>query len=152
MSRNLTIAVTASLLALFTTLILAGAGADTRIADAAMNRDRDAVRSLIKQAVDVNTSQGDGMTALHWAALNGDVEIAQVLINAGANVKATTRLGGYAPLFMAAKAGFPKMVDLLLKSGSDAKAPAIDGITSLMMAASAGSAETIHFCRCRSRR
>src|SRR5262245_39889276 len=143
MTRNLAIAVTASLLALFTTLLLAGAGADTRMADAAMNRDRDAVRSLIKQAVDVNTSQGDGMTALHWAALNGDVEIAQVLLNAGANVRATTRLGAYTPLFMAAKAGFPKMVDLLLKSGADAKAPAIDGITSLMMAASAGSAETI---------
>ena len=38
------------------------------VADAAMNGDRDAVKALLKQAADVNGAQGDGMTALHWAA------------------------------------------------------------------------------------
>ena len=46
------------------------------VADAAMKRDKDAVRALLKDGADVNAAQGDGMTALHWAALNGDVELA----------------------------------------------------------------------------
>ncbi len=129
--------------ALFTTLMLSGTASDTRVADAAMQRDLSVVRSLLKQAADVNTSQGDGMTALHWAALNGDLEIAEILIQAGANVKATTRLGGYTPLFMAAKSGFPDLVRVLVTAGANPKSPALDGITPLMMAASSNSAEAV---------
>ena len=36
------------------------------------------------RACDVNAAQGDGMTALHWAAMKGDAELAQMLIYAGA--------------------------------------------------------------------
>jgi len=45
---------------------LAAAGGDTRLADAAMQGDVAAVRSLLQQKADVNGAQGDGMTALHW--------------------------------------------------------------------------------------
>ena len=38
---------------------------DTRVADAAMDGNKELLRSLVKQAADVNSSQGDGMTALH---------------------------------------------------------------------------------------
>jgi len=144
MRKNVVAFLSASVLAILgTTLIIFAASGDTRIADAAMKRDKDAVRSLIKQAADVNTSQGDGMTALHWAALNGDAELAQMLVYAGANVKATTRLGGYSPLFMAAKAGVAPVVDVLLKAGASPKTPALDGITPLMMAASSGNADAV---------
>src|SRR5207342_2267227 len=91
------------------------------VADAAMKGNKEAVRSLIKQAADVNAAQGDGMTALHWAALNGDVEIAKMLLYAGANLKATTRLGAYTPLSMAAKAGSSAIVAEMLKAGADPK-------------------------------
>src|SRR5438552_4462240 len=104
---------------------MAAAAGDTRVADAAMKGDKDAVRSLIKQAVDVNAAQGDGMTALHWAALNGDAELAQLLLYAGANVQSTTRLGGYSPLFMAAKSGQAPLIDVLLSSGSNPHATAV---------------------------
>jgi ankyrin repeat protein len=130
---------------LFTTVMFRGAIGDTRIADAAMQNDLQTVRSLIKQAIDVNSAQGDGMSALHWAALNGNAEIADLLIHAGANVRATTRLGAYTPLFMAAKAGYSTLVDILLKAGADPKTPAMDGITPLMMAASSGSVESLEF-------
>src|SRR5215470_12277277 len=90
------------------------AATDTRMADAAMKNDTETVRSLIKQAVDVNAAQGDGMTALHYAALNGNLEMARMLISAGANLKAATRLGSYSPLFMAAKNGNATVVDALL--------------------------------------
>ena len=123
-----------------TGLIVAAAN-DSRVADAAMSKDRDTVKTLLKQAVDVNAAQGDGMTALHWAALNGDAELAQVLVYAGANVKATTRLGGYTPLYMAAKSGSSSVIDVLLKAGSDPKAGAIAGLTPLHMAAGSGNVE-----------
>jgi hypothetical protein len=67
--------------------------AESPVADAAARGDRETVKSLLKQAADVNAAQGDGMTALHWAAMNGDAELAQMLIFAGANVRATTRRG-----------------------------------------------------------
>ena len=39
--------------------------------------DRDAVKSLLKDGADVNAPQGDGMTALHWAAERGDPELTE---------------------------------------------------------------------------
>ena len=68
-------------------------GAD--VADAAKARDAAAVKALLKNGADVNAAQGDGMTALHWAASNGDAALTQMLLSAGANIRATTRLGGY---------------------------------------------------------
>ncbi len=116
---------------------------DTRVVEAAMRNDLEAVRSLLRQAADANSSQGDGMTALHWAAMNGNPEMAQLLIYAGATVKSTTRIGSYTPLYLAAQYGKANVVDVLLKAGADAKAPAIGGVTPLMMAASSGDADTV---------
>jgi uncharacterized protein len=122
--------------------MLASAG-DTRVADAAMQNDLEAVRALLKQAVDANSSQGDGMTALHWAAMNGNAEMAQLLIYAGATIKPATRLGSYTPLYLAAQRGNAKVAEVLLKAGADAKGVTLGGVTPLMMAASSGDTETI---------
>ena len=95
-------------------LLRLSAAAPAPVADAAMSRDREAVKTLLKSGADVNAAQGDGMTALHWAARNGDAELAQMLLFAGANVKATTRLGGYTPLMMAAEQGHATVIAALL--------------------------------------
>ena len=113
------------------------------IADAAMNGDTDAVRALLKKGVDVNEAQGDGTTALHWAAMKGNAELAQMLIFAGANLRATTRLGGYTPLYLAAKGGTAAVVAALLAAGADPKATTTNGTTPLMIAAAAGDTKTI---------
>ena len=42
------------------------------IPDAAMTGDRAAITTLLKQGADVNATQGDAVTALHWAARLGD--------------------------------------------------------------------------------
>ena len=63
--------------ALSLTLLLgawSGPTTDAPVADAAMRGDTAQVRALIKQGADVNASQGDGMTALHWAASRGDAD------------------------------------------------------------------------------
>ena len=106
--------------------------------DAAMNGNREAVRALLKDGADVNTTQADGMTALHWAAQKGDVELAKMLLYASANLKATTRIGGYTPLLIASKNGDAAMIDTLTQAGADADAPTMNGTTPLMLAAAAG--------------
>jgi uncharacterized protein len=123
-------------------LVLAATG-DTRVADAAQRGDQQAVRALVKQAADVNAAQGDGMTALHWAASHGDAEMAQVLLAAGARAKVTTRLGGITPLLLAAQSGSGRLIDLLLVAGAEVDAATSLGVTPMMMAASSGSREAI---------
>src|ERR1700730_12851035 len=105
------------------------------VADAAMRGNKDEVRELLKQAADVNAAQGDGMTALHWAAMNFDADLVQTLLYAGANVKATQRIGAYTPLILAARPGNAAAVDPLLRAGADVNGPPSNGTTPLMLAA-----------------
>jgi uncharacterized protein len=119
------------------------AGSETRLADAAMAGDRETVHSLLKQNVDVNAAQGDGSTALHWAAFQDDIEMAQWLIRAGANVKAATRINGMTPLFLACRNGSSRMVEILLQAGADANQPDTLGTTPLMIAAAAGNPDAV---------
>jgi ankyrin repeat protein len=123
--------------------VLLNAAASSPVADAAERGDKAAVRALIKQAADINAAQGDGMTALHWAAMNGDVELAQMLIYAGANVKATTRIGAYTALYIASQQGHAPVIEALTKAGADAKAGTTNGTTPLMAAAQAGKVDAV---------
>jgi len=96
--------------------VLAGrAGAAVSpLADAAERNDTTAVRELLRGGADANDAQGDGMTALHWAAEHGNLELARMLLVAGANANAGTRLGGYTPLHLASRNGHPDIVAALL--------------------------------------
>ena len=120
-----------------------GAQSTAQVADAAMGGDKAAVKTLLQQGSDVNAAQGDGMTALHWAAMKGDAELVQMLIYAGANVKATTRLGGNTPLVVAARNGHAAVVQALLKAGADPKTATSSGTTPLMLASASGSVEAV---------
>jgi uncharacterized protein len=113
------------------------------VAEAAMQRNAAAVRALLKEGADVNGAQGDGMTALHWAAANGDTETARMLIAAGANLRAMTRINGYTPLFLASREGNAAIVGALLDAGASAKTASTTGSTPLMLAAASGNTETI---------
>ena len=62
------------------------------------------------------------MTALHWAAMKNDADLAQTLLYAGANVRATTRIGGYTPLILAAQNGNAAVMAPLVKAGADVNA------------------------------
>jgi uncharacterized protein len=119
------------------------AAARAPIADAAERRDAAAIRTLLKQGADVGAAQPDGTTALHWAALHGDAALASMLLVAGANVRATTRLGGYTPLHLASQTANAALITILLDGGADVKAPTSTGATSLMLAARVGSVESV---------
>ena len=113
------------------------------VAAAAMRKDAAAVRALVKDGKDVNAAQGDGMTALHWAAMNGDADLTSTLLYAGANVRATTRLGGYTALHLAAQAGHAAALGRLIAGGANAGAPTSTGATPLMLAAASGAAGAV---------
>lgn len=122
--------------------VFAAAG-DALVADAVQRGNKDALRALIQQKVDVNAPQGDGMTALHWAAFNEDLDAAKLLIQSGANLMATTRVGALTPLAMACANGNAAIIEALLESGADAKGVTADGSTLLMRAAVSGHADAV---------
>ncbi len=129
-------------------LLLATAGitappGSAPVADAARMGDLASVRTLLAEGEDANAAHGDGMSALHWAAQRGDVELARTLTQAGAAVGATTRIGDYTPLHVATEAGQAEVVELLLQAGADASARSANGTTPLHLAASAGSVQAI---------
>ncbi len=113
------------------------------VADAAMAKDVATVKKLLKEGGDVNAAQGDGMTALHWAALHGDAELASMLLYAGANVGAKTRIGGYTPLHLAAQIGNAAVIAPLIAAGASVSAATTTGATALMQASHAGSTDSV---------
>ena len=129
---------------LLMTSLLGAAPASSPVADAAMRGDRDAVRGLLKQGADASAAQGDGMTPLHWAADRGDLAITEMLVYAGANVAAVTRIGQYTPLHLASKGGSVQVVQALVKAGADVKARTNrSGVTPLHLAAASGGADIV---------
>lgn len=129
--------------ALVMSVVLVSAQSTAPVADAARAGDLDTVRALLKKGEDVNAAMGDGMTALHWAARRGDAEMVRMLLYAGANPKATTRLGGYTPLVLASQVGSADVIELLLSAGADAKVATTNGTTALMFAAMSGNADAV---------
>ncbi|MCC7123990.1 MAG: ankyrin repeat domain-containing protein [Acidobacteria bacterium] len=131
--------------ALLATCVAAGlhASDDVTVAEAARSGDVEAVRALLKKGEDVNEAQGDGMTALHWAAQAGRADLVQMLLAAGANAKATTRLGGYMPLHLASQGGHAATVAALIAAGAAVDERTATGASPLMFAARAGSTDTV---------
>ena len=129
---------------ILTLLVSAATPPDSPVADAAMRGDHGSVRGLLQQGADVNAAQGDGMTALHWAADRGDLGMARMLVYAGAGLDAVTRMAEYTPLHLASRAGHGAVVRALLEAGSDPAAlTASGGATPLHLAAAAGDPESV---------
>ena len=124
-------------------LLASAADAASTVADAAKRGDRDAVRAALARKADVNEPQVDGSTALHWAVERDDLEMADLLIRAGARVTTATR-EGVTPLQLAAINGSAPMLTRLLKAGADPNAPLTAASdTALMMAARTGRVDAI---------
>src|SRR5579884_1290608 len=112
------------------------------IADALMRGDRAEARRLIDQHSDVNASQADGATALHWAVFQSDKEMVDLLLRAGANPKVANREGS-TPLWLASINGDAATIELLLKAGADANEKLPLGRSPLMAAARTGNVDAV---------
>jgi len=124
-------------------LTLSARAAGPSVADAAMRGDRADVLALIKQGADVNATQGDGVTALHWAARQGDADLVAALVAAGAKARVETRFGAYTPLHLAAERGSAPIVKALVSAGATVDAKTSTGATPLMLAAASGDTGAI---------
>jgi ankyrin repeat protein len=99
----------------------AGAG-DTAVLDAARIGNWDSVRTLVSKGLtreSINTADIDGTRPLHWAVRADELGTARLLLRAGADPNAQTRLGVTA-LYLAAQNGNADMVKALLAAGADA--------------------------------
>lgn len=118
---------------------------DSPLADAVMRGDSAGLRLLLTQGADVNEVQGDGMTALHWAASRGNLVATRMLVSAGARVDAVTRNANYTPLHLAAQNGRADAVKALLAAGANVNATTSSGgASALHFAASSGDAATVN--------
>jgi ankyrin repeat protein len=133
------------LIALVAIASLTVGGAELKLEDAVKAGNRDAVRALLATPAgkpSVNTAEPDGTTPLHWAARADDVDMAKLLVAAGANVNAANRYG-VSPLSLAAGNASGAMVAVLLDAGADARAVVKDGETVLMAAARSGNPDAV---------
>src|SRR3982750_251555 len=124
-------------------MLVHAASEGSKVADAAMQADVATVRSLIASGEDVNGAQGDGMTALHWASRRGETDMVRMLLAAGANVRATTRLGNYTALILASEGGHAAVIEALVGAGADVKVTTAAGVTPLMLASASGQVDAV---------
>ncbi len=110
--------------------------------DAVKAGDLAAVQALTARQADVNATQPDGTTALHWAVERDAPAMVQALIRAGANVKAANRYGA-TPLWLASVNGNSAVIAMLIEAGADANSPSAEGETPLMVAARTGKADAV---------
>ncbi|XP_065160043.1 ankyrin-3-like isoform X3 [Atheta coriaria] len=83
---------------------------------------------------DINTSNSNGLNALHLAAKDGHVDVVQELLKRGAIVDAATKKGNTA-LHIASLAGQEEVVRLLIQNGASINVQSQNGFTPLYMAA-----------------
>src|SRR5262249_30188290 len=116
--------------------------AEQSVVDAARDRDVATIRTLLTRHADVNKPQGDGATALHWAAHWDDGQLAEMLIRAGARPN-TADEHGVTPLALACLNASSTMVKMLLAAGANPNTSTVVGETPLMVAAHTGNVEVI---------
>ncbi|XHG05902.1 hypothetical protein AWENTII_009115 [Aspergillus wentii] len=102
-----------------------------------------AVKLLLGKGADVNLYDEEGMTPLRCAAEIGDVRIAQLLLNAGANVDLKDERHGRTPLSWAAGEGHTAIAQQLLDHGADIHSNDNYGRTPLSWAARLGQPEVV---------
>ena len=115
---------------------------DLRLVQAAADKDRDAVRTLLAKKIDVNAARADGATALLWAAHWDDVEMADLLLRAGAKVDAADDYG-VTPLARACENTSEAMVTRLLTAGANPNTAQKSGLTPLMIASRTGNVNVV---------
>ena len=91
--------------------------ADVDLVRAVKQGDRAAVRALLQKRVDVNATEPDGTTPLHWAVAHNDQELVTLLTKAGANANAANRYG-VTPLLQACETADAPIVEILLNAGA----------------------------------
>jgi ankyrin repeat protein len=115
---------------------------DSPLHEAVVAGDVKRVRVLIADGVDVNIVDGDGSTALHWAAHYDDLESGRELLAAGA-ASATVNQFGVQPIALASENGSVEFLQLLLEAGANPNTALPEGETALMTATRTGRVDAV---------
>lgn len=91
--------------------------------------------------IKVNERSSDGSTALYIASQNGHADVAELLIDHGAEIE--TKFNTYTPLYIASQNNRKKVVDLLLRKGANIETSGGEGSTSLYISAQQGHLEIV---------
>ncbi|CAF2975896.1 unnamed protein product, partial [Rotaria socialis] len=102
------------------------------------------VLEYLRSSIDINTSNANGLNALHLASKEGHVNIVQELLTRAANVNATTKKGNTA-LHIASLAGQEEVVKLLVKYNANINCQSQNGFSPLYMAAQENHIEVVKF-------
>ncbi|XP_047464408.1 ankyrin-3-like isoform X9 [Mugil cephalus] len=99
----------------------------------------------LKNGVDINICNQNGLNALHLASKEGHVEVVAELIKQGANVDAATKQKGNTALHIASLAGQTDVVKELVTHGANVNAQSQNGFTPLYMAAQENHMDVVQF-------
>ncbi len=140
-SRSVAIAL---LVSLFACPHVIAADLTPLLADASENKDWAALGQLLDSKSNINATQPDGMTALHWAVYWGNSDAAQKLVSANADVNAETAYK-VTPLSIACTSGDAALVKLLVDAGAklDHRLPGNE--TPLMTASRTGERKAVQY-------
>ena len=101
------------------------------------------VRTLLSDGNSPNQIDEDNQrTGLHEVAMNGNIQIAAILIKAGAQIDIRDKLGN-TPLIYAAEHDHGELLKLLLDVGAQVDGQNRGGMTALMVAAKNGEVEIV---------
>ncbi|OTA69997.1 ankyrin [Hypoxylon sp. EC38] len=91
----------------------------------------------------LNWRDSKGRTGLHYAAMNGNLEAVELLLERGANTNRRTRAREWTALLIAADGGHDKIVRTLLEHGADPDALSDQGVKAITLAASRKHTKTV---------
>lgn len=114
------------------------------LSDAVLQGDVEKAQQLIAAGADLEVlddrTNPNGRYPLNWAAWNNNVEMIEVLLDAGADVSKPNRTG-FTPLHHAIENGSTEAAELLVERGADLSAVNRFDLTPLQFAREAGRAE-----------
>ncbi|XP_049532943.1 ankyrin-3-like isoform X1 [Anopheles darlingi] len=118
----------------FPSLQSLGSDGNTSFLRAARAGNLEKVLEHLKNNIDINTCNANGLNALHLASKDGHVAVVSELLARGATVDAATKKGNTA-LHIASLAGQEEVVKLLIKHNASVNVQSQNGFTPLYMAA-----------------
>ncbi|KAM4577751.1 ankyrin-1a isoform 9-T9 [Fundulus diaphanus] len=111
---------------------------------AARSGNLDKALEHIKNGIDINTANQNGLNGLHLASKEGHVKMVLELLHNGITLETTTKKGNTA-LHIAALAGQEQVVTELVNYGANVNAQSQKGFTPLYMAAQENHLEVVKF-------
>ncbi|KAM9329311.1 uncharacterized protein PAF06_001313 [Gastrophryne carolinensis] len=117
---------------------------NTSFLKAARSGNVDKVLEYLKGGIDINTSNQNGLNALHLAAKEGHLQLVNELLERGSSVDSATKKGNTA-LHIASLAGQVEVVKTLVKQDANVNAQSQNGFTPLYMAAQENHLDVVKY-------